>query len=161
MLNLTSAASNSTAKPCSFSSTASTSAEPPSNPGTSERNNIRKFIMLDFVRHAICYGTPRSKLGNALAYAANQWPHLEALLPANWIKTRPAACQTIEKPDCIDAIVPRPLAKMREVLCRPLTEDYLVEVIKRLPPDTTPEQAAVLTPARIAAERRTAAESAA
>lgn len=29
-------------------------------------------------------------------------------------------------------------------------EDYLVEVIKRLPHDTTPEQAAGLTPARIA-----------
>lgn len=40
-------------------------------------------------------------------------------------------------------------------------EDYLVEVIKRLPPNSTPEQAAALTPARIAAERRTAAESAA
>ena len=41
-------------------------------------------------------------------------------------------------------------------------EDYLVEVIKRLPPNATPEQAAALTPARIAAERRAkAAESAA
>ena len=40
-------------------------------------------------------------------------------------------------------------------------EDYLVEVIKRLPHDATPEQAAVLTPARIAAERRVAAEQAA
>jgi hypothetical protein len=33
-------------------------------------------------------------------------------------------------------------------------EDYLVEVIKRLPPGATLEQAAALTPARIAAERR-------
>lgn len=39
-------------------------------------------------------------------------------------------------------------------------EDYLVEVIKRLPHDTTPEQAAALTPARIAAERRARAEAA-
>ena len=36
-------------------------------------------------------------------------------------------------------------------------EDYLVEVIKRHPHDATPEQAAALTPARIAAERRTTA----
>jgi hypothetical protein len=40
-------------------------------------------------------------------------------------------------------------------------EAYLVEVIKRLPPAATPEQAAALTPARIAAERRPAAEEAA
>jgi hypothetical protein len=33
-------------------------------------------------------------------------------------------------------------------------EDYLVEAIKRLPPEATPDQAAALTPARIAAERR-------
>ena len=37
-------------------------------------------------------------------------------------------------------------------------ENYLVEVIKRLPHDATPEQAAALTPARIAAERRIANE---
>jgi hypothetical protein len=36
-------------------------------------------------------------------------------------------------------------------------EDYFVEVIKRLPQDATPGQAAALTPARIAAERRTMA----
>ena len=33
-------------------------------------------------------------------------------------------------------------------------EDYLTEVLRRLPQDPTPEQAAALTPARIAAERR-------
>ena len=32
-------------------------------------------------------------------------------------------------------------------------EDYLIEVIKRLPHNATPEQAAELTPARIAAVR--------
>lgn len=37
-------------------------------------------------------------------------------------------------------------------------EAYLTEVIQRLPHDATPEQAAALTPARIAAERRAAAE---
>ena len=40
-------------------------------------------------------------------------------------------------------------------------EDYLVEVLKRLPHDATPDQAAPLTPARIAAERRAAADQAA
>jgi hypothetical protein len=40
--------------------------------------------------------------------------------------------------------------------------DCLVEVIKRLPSNATPEQAAALTPARIAAEHRAkAAENAA
>jgi hypothetical protein len=39
-------------------------------------------------------------------------------------------------------------------------EDYLVEVIKRLPHDATVEQAAALTPARIAAERRARADAA-
>jgi len=38
-------------------------------------------------------------------------------------------------------------------------EDYLVEVLKRLPHDATPEQATPLTPARIAAERREATEA--
>jgi hypothetical protein len=36
-------------------------------------------------------------------------------------------------------------------------EDYLVEVITRLPHGTTPEQATALPPAHIAAERRDAA----
>ena len=39
-------------------------------------------------------------------------------------------------------------------------EDYLVEVLKRLPHDATPEQAAALTPAPIAAECRAKAETA-
>jgi hypothetical protein len=38
-------------------------------------------------------------------------------------------------------------------------EAYLVEMIKRLPHDATPEQAAALTPARIAAERRAKAKT--
>ena len=33
-------------------------------------------------------------------------------------------------------------------------EDYLTEVLRRLPHDPAPEQAAALTPARIAVERR-------
>lgn len=37
-------------------------------------------------------------------------------------------------------------------------ETYLIEVIKRLPHDATAEHAAELTPARIATERRAAAE---
>lgn len=32
-------------------------------------------------------------------------------------------------------------------------EDHFAEVIKRLPPDTTPKQAAALTPARVAAQQ--------
>ena len=40
-------------------------------------------------------------------------------------------------------------------------EDYIVEVIKRLPSNARPEQAAALTPDSIAAARRTSAESAA
>jgi IS66 C-terminal element len=39
-------------------------------------------------------------------------------------------------------------------------EDYLIEVLRRLPHDATTEQAAGLTPARIAAERRAAAQAA-
>jgi len=37
-------------------------------------------------------------------------------------------------------------------------EDYLVEVIKRLPHNATLEEASALTPARLAAERRARAE---
>lgn len=37
--------------------------------------------------------------------------------------------------------------------------DYLIEVIKRLPHDAAPEQAAELTPARIATERKFRAET--
>ena len=37
-------------------------------------------------------------------------------------------------------------------------EDYLAEVLKQLPHNATPEQAADLTPARIAAERKAKAE---
>jgi hypothetical protein len=38
-------------------------------------------------------------------------------------------------------------------------EDYLIEVLKRLPHNASPEQAAELTPARIAAERKAKAET--
>jgi hypothetical protein len=38
-------------------------------------------------------------------------------------------------------------------------EDYLTEVIRRLPHDPTPEQASALTPVRIADERRVRAET--
>ncbi len=37
-------------------------------------------------------------------------------------------------------------------------EDYLIEVINRLPHNATPEQAAELTPARVAADRRAKAQ---
>ena len=37
-------------------------------------------------------------------------------------------------------------------------EDYLVEVLKRLPHNATLEEASALTPARLAAERRARAE---
>ncbi|WP_348223428.1 hypothetical protein [Luteolibacter sp.] len=40
-------------------------------------------------------------------------------------------------------------------------EDYLTEVIKRLPHNATVKQAAALTPARIAAERRASDQQAA
>jgi hypothetical protein len=56
-----------------------------------------------------------------------------------------------------NALIYTLLAKCRARALDP--EDYLVEVIKRLPPGTTPEQAAALTPARIAAERRAKAKA--
>ena len=55
----------------------------------------------------------------------------------------------------INALIDTFLANCRAQHLDP--EDYLIEVIKRLPPDATPEQAAALTSARIAAERRTMA----
>ena len=39
------------------------------------------------------------------------------------------------------------------------SEDYLVEILKRLPHNATPGQAAALTPARIVAERRATIEA--
>jgi hypothetical protein len=55
-----------------------------------------------------------------------------------------------------NALIYTLLANRRAQILDP--EDYLVEVLKRLPHNATPEQAAESTPARIAAERKAKAE---
>lgn len=118
---------------------------------------------------------PASNVGQALSYTLNQWPKFLHCLAQGVLEIDTNRVENMIRPTKLglknwmffgsleagsnNALIYTLLANCRAHDLDP--EDYLVEVIKRLPPAATPEQAAALTPARIAAERRTAAEEAA
>jgi transposase len=118
---------------------------------------------------------PASNVGQALGYTLNQWPKILHCLSQGVLEIDTNLVENMIRPTKLgmknwmffgsleagtnNALIYTLLANCRAEDLDP--EDYLVEVIKRLPPDATPEQAAALTPARIAAERRAKAEEAA
>lgn len=115
---------------------------------------------------------PASNVGQALGYTLNQWPKILHCLSQGVLEIDTNLVENMIRPTKLgmknwmffgslesgtnNALIYTLLANCRAHDLDP--EGYLVEVIKRLPPDATPEQAAVLTPARIAVERRAAAE---
>ncbi len=116
---------------------------------------------------------PASNVGQALGYTLNQWPKILHCLSQGVLEIDTNLVENMIRPTKLgmknwmffgsleagtnNALIYTLLANCRAQNLDP--EDYLVEVIKRLPHDATPEQAAALTPARIAAERRTKAEA--
>lgn len=118
---------------------------------------------------------PKSPLGEASAYALGEWEGFKRYLSNGGLeidnnqvenRIRPAKLGVKNylfngslEAGANNALVYTLLANCRTNGLDP--EDYLAEVIRRLPHDATAEQAAALTPARIAAERAaiTASES--
>ena len=114
---------------------------------------------------------PASNIAQALGYTLNQWGKIRHCLSQGVLEIDTNLVENMIRPTKLgmknwmffgsleagtnNALIYTLLANCRAQHLDP--EDYLVEVIKRLPPDATPEQAAALTPARIAAERRTTA----
>ena len=112
-----------------------------------------------------------SNVAQALGHTLNQWEKIRHCLSQGVLEIDTNLVENMIRPTKLgmknwmffgsleagknNALIYTLLANCRAQHLDP--EDYLVEVIKRLPPDATPEQAAALTPARIAAERRTTA----
>lgn len=135
-------------------------------------DELHRFILAHLKIHL-----PASNLGQALNYTLHQWPKFLHCLEQGVLEIDTNLVENMIRPTKLgmknwiffgsleagtnNALIYTLLANCRAHDLDP--EDYLVEVIKRLPPNATPEQAAALTPARFAAERRAkaAAESAA
>lgn len=111
---------------------------------------------------------PASNLGQALGYTLNQWPKILHCLKQGPLEIDTNRVENMIRPTKLgmknwiffgslkagqtNAIIYTLLANCRAHELDP--EDYLAEVIKRLPHNATVAQAAALTPARLAAERR-------
>jgi transposase len=110
-------------------------------------------------------------LTEALTYAINQWPKFQVCLENGSLEIDNNLAENKIRPTKLgaknhlffgnagaganNALFYTLLANCKAQGLDP--EDYLIEVIKRLPHNATPEQAAELTPARLAAARRGAA----
>lgn len=111
---------------------------------------------------------PASNVGQALGYTLNQWEKIIHCLSQGVLEIDTNLVENMIRPTKLgmknwmffgsleagtnNALIYTLLANCRAHDLDP--EDYLVEVIKRLPVGIPPKQAAALTPARIAAERR-------
>ena len=116
---------------------------------------------------------PAGNVGQALDYTLNQWPKIRHCLSQGVLEIDTNLVENMIRPTklgmknwmffgSVEAGVNNALFYTLLANCRAQgldPEDYLVEVIKRLPPNATPEQAAALTPARLAAERQATAEA--
>jgi transposase len=117
---------------------------------------------------------PKSKLGEALTYALNQWEQFSLCLEdgrleldTNFVENaiRPAKLGLKNylfmgslEAGATSALFYTLLANCKVHDLDP--EIYLAEVIRRLPANATPEQAAALTPARFASDLRAAQQAA-
>jgi len=116
---------------------------------------------------------PKSKLGEAIRYARNQWEQFERYLEDENIEIDNNLVENAIRPTKLGAknwmFFGSAEAGENNALLYTLIEnckrkglnpgDYLIEVLRKLPTDPTPEQAAELTPARIAAARAAAEQN--
>jgi len=117
---------------------------------------------------------PQSKLGEALNYALGQWEKFRLYLENGEVEIDNNLVENAIRPTKLGAknylfFGSAEAGKHNAVLytlienCKAHDLDpevYLAEIIKRLPTDPTPEQAAALTPRRFAEERRQAQSAA-
>lgn len=129
-------------------------------------DELHRFILTHLKTHL-----PASDVGKALNYTLNQWSKFLLCLEQGVLEIDTNRVENMIRPTklgmrnwmffgSLEAGVNNALFYTLLANCRAQNldpEDYLVEVIKRLPHQATAEQAAALTPARIAAERRAAA----
>jgi transposase len=115
---------------------------------------------------------PHGAIGEAITYTLNQWPKFLVCLEQGVLEIDNNLVENMIRPTKLgmknwmffgnlesgtnNAMFYTLLANCRAYGLEP--ETYLTEVIKRLPHDATPAQAAELTPARLAAARRVDAE---
>jgi transposase len=129
----------------------------------------------EFILNRLKTHLPASNVGQALSYTLNQWKKIRHCLGQGVLEIDTNLVENMIRPTKLgmrnwmffgnleaganNALFYTLLANCRAQAIDP--ESYLVEVIKRLPHNATQEQAAALTPARIAAARRAAVENAA
>ncbi len=129
---------------------------------------LHHFILEEYKKQR-----PASNVAQALGYTLNQWEKIRHCLSQGVLEIDTNLVENMIRPTKLgmknwmffgsleagtnNALIYTLLANCRAQDLDP--EDYLVEVIKRLPHDATPEQAAALTPACIAAERRAKAKT--
>ncbi len=129
---------------------------------------LHQFILDHLKAHL-----PSGDVRRTLQYTLNQWPKILHCLSQGVLEIDTNLVENMIRPTKLgmknwmffgsleagtnNAIIYTLLANCRAQGLEP--EDYLVEVIKRLPHDATAEQAAELTPARIAAQRRAEAQA--
>lgn len=120
---------------------------------------LKDKILAEHGRHR-----PRSKFGEALDYALNQWGQFERYLSEGLLEIDNNLTENLIRPAKLglknylffgsaeagsgSALIYTLVANCRVQGIDP--ERYLAEAMRRLTPDTTPEQAAELTPAKLA-----------
>lgn len=130
--------------------------------------------MHGFVTAALTSQLPQSDLGRALRYTLNQWDKFMVCLTRGDLELDNNAAENLVRPTKLgmrnwmffgsleagtnNALLYTLMANCRNQNLDP--EAYLTEVFKRLPHDATVAQAALLTPAAIAAEWRAKATDA-
>jgi transposase len=129
--------------------------------------------LIDFLREQLPRHLPGGDVGKALAYTLNQWDKFAVCLEDGSLQLDTNLVENLIRPaklgmknwmffGSLEAGKNNALAYTLLANCRIHgldPEDYLVEMLRRLPANATREQAAALTPAAIAAERRSRAEA--
>ncbi|QTN33048.1 transposase [Akkermansiaceae bacterium] len=131
-------------------------------------DKLHRFVLAERQRHL-----PGSDVAQAINYTLNQWHKILVCFEDGALELDTNLVENMIRPTKLgmknwmffgsleagenNALIYTLLANCRAQGLDP--EDYLVEVLKRLPHDATPEQASALTPARIAAERKAKAET--
>jgi transposase len=131
--------------------------------------NLHEFIVAHLTDHR-----PASDVRGALQYTLNQWHKILHCLSQGVMEIDTNGVENMIRPTKLgmknwmffgsleaganNALFYTLLANCRAQKLEP--EAYLIEVLKRLPHDATLDQAAALTPARIAAEQKPASEQA-
>ncbi len=131
-------------------------------------DELHRFVLAEHQRHL-----PSSDVAKALNYTLNQWQKILVCFEDGALELDTNLVENMIRPTKLgmknwmffgsleagtnNALIYTMLANCRAQSLDP--EDYLVEVLRRLPHEATLKEAAALTPACLAAERRAKAEA--